>query len=205
MKVWIGVALAAVAEVAAAQIASPQTGNAERGRALLGVTGPSALDLQRMNPLQLQQYLCSNKRLQIQEQLDMQAAGSTGVYNMESLRADEARLCSAAAMDLARQKTEAVLGAPARHDAEVASLQPGQCTAVKPLYPPAAIRMKHEGVSVVRGTLGQGGTMESVEVLTSSGFPDIDKAALHAVRSVNCNAPAGAQVTLPVTFSLHKI
>ncbi len=73
-------------------------------------------------------------------------------------------------------------------------------------YPTAAIRLRHEGVTVVGYRVGEGGQigLSNVWVLTSSGFSELDTAALTAVSQWRLKSnPAGTQASTNVTFSLN--
>ncbi len=77
--------------------ASPQVGNAERGRALLSIYGPTPRDLAAMPPEELAaralKQRCKEVTQEMQDELDMRAAGSKGRYPLSSLRGWEAANC----------------------------------------------------------------------------------------------------------------
>lgn len=52
----------------------------------------------------------------------------------------------------------------------------------KPEYPQLARRWGHEGVAVVRITVGEDGAVLDVDLLRSTGYRELDEAALEAVR-----------------------
>lgn len=75
-------------------------------------------------------------------------------------------------------------------------------------YPPGAIRQRHEGVTVVGYRVDEGGTVGSanVWVVTSSGFTELDAAALAAVSQWRLkSAAAGTQASTNITFSLNAL
>ena len=76
---------------------SPKVGNAQRGRVLLSILGPKPHDAAGISPLQQQELnrrvRCAATRQQIQDQLDFEAAGSSGFYPMAQLRAMEIETC----------------------------------------------------------------------------------------------------------------
>ena len=76
---------------------SPKVGNAQRGRVLLSILGPKPHDAAGISPLQQQELnrrvRCAATRQQIQDQLDFEAAGSSGFYPMVQLRAMETETC----------------------------------------------------------------------------------------------------------------
>jgi TonB family protein len=78
--------------------ASPKAGSKERGRELLAVLGPRPHDAAGITPLQQQELSrrvrCAATRQEIQDELDFEAAGSTGFYPMLQLRALEESSCT---------------------------------------------------------------------------------------------------------------
>lgn len=64
------------------------------GRAILAITGPTAVDVAKMTPQQIQQLRCDDARQMIRTQLDLEAAGSSGYYNMDTLRQNERAACA---------------------------------------------------------------------------------------------------------------
>lgn len=65
----------------------------ERGQAILGITGLTNRDFSNMSPQQKQAYRCNMVRQKIETQKDLEAAGSSGFYNMDNLRQLEAQEC----------------------------------------------------------------------------------------------------------------
>ena len=75
-----------------------------------------------------------------------------------------------------------------------------------PEYPAHERLMKSEGVTQVRITIGPDGAIASAEVVKSSGFPNLDKAALEAVRKWRARREyAGKHGVLPIHFTLQPI
>lgn len=79
----------------------------------------------------------------------------------------------------------------------------------KPVYPPAARRLRLQGTVIVRVTVTTQGKPANVHVVTSSGIPILDQAALAAVKTWSF-VPArrgietvNADVDVPVRFSLN--
>jgi periplasmic protein TonB len=50
-------------------------------------------------------------------------------------------------------------------------------------YPPLAVRLNHEGATTVAIHIGADGSVQSVDVSNSSGFPELDEAAQRCVQS----------------------
>jgi len=78
--------------------ASPRSGSADRGRVLLSILGPRPHDAAGITPLQQaelnRRIRCAATRQEIQDQLDFEAAGSTGFYQLPELRAQEKETCA---------------------------------------------------------------------------------------------------------------
>ena len=79
----------------------------------------------------------------------------------------------------------------------------------KPIYPPAARRLRLQGIVIVRVTVTSEGKPTEVRVATSSGVPILDQAALAAVQTWSF-VPARrgtdavyADVDVPIRFSLN--
>ncbi len=89
---WCGAALAQAPDPA-----SPRAGNGERGRELLTILGPRPAS--GFSPLQQQELMrrvrCAGTRQQIQDELDIEAAGAkSSVYDMAELRMLERENCA---------------------------------------------------------------------------------------------------------------
>jgi protein TonB len=74
----------------------------------------------------------------------------------------------------------------------------------KLLYPPEAIRRGLEGEAVLVLDIAEGGRIAHASVVTTSGHPVLDQAALRAVKQVGALSPmlAGRSILLPVRFRL---
>jgi TonB family protein len=79
-------------------------------------------------------------------------------------------------------------------------------------YPVSAIRNKEEGTAVVKIRMKRDGTVEDTTLEKSSGWADLDQAALAAVQSAGKFTPVADDVfpeqqeftfTLPISFSLN--
>jgi len=75
-----------------------------------------------------------------------------------------------------------------------------------PEYPAHERLMKSEGVTLIRIEIGPDGAVASAEIVRSSGYPNLDKAALAAVRTWHAHREyAGKHGVMPVVFTLHRI
>ncbi|MCX7970011.1 MAG: energy transducer TonB [Negativicutes bacterium] len=75
---------------------------------------------------------------------------------------------------------------------------------VVPDYPRAARRAGRQGTVVLRLHIAGDGTVDTVMVATSSGFGDLDQAAVAAVGQWRFRPAAPCWSTVPVTFSLSS-
>jgi len=79
-----------------------------------------------------------------------------------------------------------------------------------PAYPPEALRQRHEGTVLLAFTIGPDGSPLDIQVARSSGFAELDSAALAAARQWRFRAlgPDGRATTastrVPVRFHLDK-
>lgn len=77
-------------------------------------------------------------------------------------------------------------------------------------YPPQSIRMGHEGVCVLQLTVDQDGSVSDASLVTSSGFRELDNAAIKAARGMRFRPaykegkPEEVAIQKSFTFSLHK-
>jgi TonB family protein len=74
-----------------------------------------------------------------------------------------------------------------------------------PEYPAHERLMKSQGVTHVRIMIGPDGAVSSAEIVRSSGYPNLDKAALDAVRKWRARREyAGKHGVMPVIFTLQR-
>jgi len=79
---------------------------------------------------------------------------------------------------------------------------------IKPSYPPQAIRQHHTGTVILLITVAPDGSVADVKVDKSSGFHELDTAALAAVKKYRFNPTIrnGVKVSglarVPITFNL---
>lgn len=77
-----------------------------------------------------------------------------------------------------------------------------------PAYPPRAQELRQEGISVVRALIDTDGTSRDIRLWRSSGFDQLDRAAIAAVRDWDFeaarigNQPILAWVEIPVHFTI---
>ncbi|MEZ0296372.1 MAG: TonB family protein [Candidatus Methylacidiphilales bacterium] len=71
-----------------------------------------------------------------------------------------------------------------------------------PNYPDAARKANQEGVVVLGGTVSESGSVTSVRIVRSSGFPMLDSAAMNAVSRWRLRTPAPSTFVVPVRFRL---
>jgi protein TonB len=88
--------------------------------------------------------------------------------------------------------------------------QPNYRGSLERFYPPEAIRLRQEGVVVVKAVLDEHGIPQSVEVKQSSGYRLLDEEAVREVKARDFEParmngqPVGATVEVPVNFKLSK-
>lgn len=80
----------------------------------------------------------------------------------------------------------------------------------KPVYPALARRLGEEGTVVLQVRVSAGGLVDSVSVRHTSGYPQLDQAALAAVRqwtftpASSAGRPVAGWVLVPILFSLDE-
>lgn len=82
-------------------------------------------------------------------------------------------------------------------------------SAVDPQYPPSAYRLGVEGIALVGVAVKPDGTVAKTAIVRSAGHPELDRAALEAVRrwlfepARRDGAPVAGAVQVPVRFELR--
>lgn len=77
-------------------------------------------------------------------------------------------------------------------------------------YPAQSIRMRHEGVCVLQLTVDQDGSVSDASLITSTGFRELDNAAIRAARGMRFRPaykdgkPEEVAIEKTFTFSLHR-
>jgi len=78
-----------------------------------------------------------------------------------------------------------------------------------PQYPPQARRLGQQGQVLLRAKVDAQGQVQQVEIVSSSGFPALDRAAQEAVQewqfspALRNNTPIESWVTVPIQFTLN--
>ena len=78
-----------------------------------------------------------------------------------------------------------------------------------PQYPPQARRLNQQGQVLLRVKVDAQGQVQQVEIVSSSGFPALDRAAQEAVQrwqfspALRNNTPIESWVTVPIQFTLN--
>jgi protein TonB len=224
-----GILLAGVCAAQARDPASPTTGNPQRGRDLLAILGPKPHNAAGISPLQQQELnrriRCAATRQEIQDQLDFEAAGSSGFYSLPQLRATESEICmpppevmlpalpppprpSVSAPPSHRSPASPppppphpVYSAPAAPVATVDPHAPSYTPA--PDYPHDEMAAGHEGTVLVQLVMNADGSVKAASVARSSNFPVLDASALTAAKTWRIPAAAGRTIDVPLKFSAH--
>lgn len=146
-----------------------------------GNTSPAGSnDTTKMTPeQQRQQFRCEQTREQIQEQLKRKVTEPSDEANLKSLRESERITCIP----------------PLVSPPPSAATQPAK-------YPPKAVREHHQGVVIVRVELAADGSVTDDSVSQSSGFSELDRSALEAVRGWHFDPHLGLSQRVPVHFNL---
>ena len=82
---------------------------------------------------------------------------------------------------------------------------------MQPKYPPQAVRQHHEGTVILMILVGVDGTPKDIRVDKSSGFHELDRAAMDAARQWKFNPTIrnGQKVEgyarVPVNFNLNQL
>jgi protein TonB len=93
--------------------------------------------------------------------------------------------------------------------AQEAVTRPAQVTFAALRYPPQAVRLRHEGTVTLEVSVDASGSVASMRVAQSSGWPELDREAERSRTTVVISAyrdgrPVDSVVRIPVTFSLNK-
>lgn len=95
--------------------------------------------------------------------------------------------------------------------ADPSIVRPALATKPALVYPPEAIRQRHQGTAMVLLAVDVHGMPRNIRIQRSSGFSELDKAALEAVQhwtfkpELKYGMPTEAEVTIPVSFNLNML
>lgn len=110
------------------------------------------------------------------------------------------------------QPEAAPSGQPLPEATEAAtSLVPLVVSSPAPRYPPTAIRQRHEGTTTLEVTVGQNGSVDEVSILSSSGFRELDIAAIAAAKSwkftpaMSNGHATSTKLSVPINFTLNSL
>lgn len=152
--------------------ASPFVGDAGSEGAMAGNSGQTTTE-------QREQFRCEQTREQIQELLGHKDLQPSDRDSLASLRSAEKVSCLP----------------PLVSPPPSAASHPAQ-------YPMRAMRQQHQGVVIVTADIAADGSVSHDSVYRSSGFSELDRAALDAVHGWHFDASKGTSVRVPVNFSL---
>lgn len=91
---------------------------------------------------------------------------------------------------------------------EISDLSTSLMSGTPPRYPVGSRRKREQGVVVLRVVIAESGRVEDVSVATSSGFPDLDQAALQAIKlwrwapTIRNGAPVRVAGSVVIPFKL---
>ena len=166
-------ALLAVSAVCLGQGAAAQDGKAPQA------ASSTATDIMKMSPQQQQQFRCEQTKEQIQQQLSNKVKSPSDEANLKSLRESERISCAPPLVS-----------------------PPASAAAMPAKYPAQAMRQHHQGVVIVQVELAADGSVTGDSVYQSSGFLDLDRSAMEAVRGWHFDTRLGLSLRVPVRFNL---
>jgi protein TonB len=72
------------------------------------------------------------------------------------------------------------------------------------IYPDAARRAGLEGTVELRFRIGRDGTVEALEVVRSSGHPELDEIAMQTIRRAAPYPIVGGRIRVPLSYHLDR-
>lgn len=90
-------------------------------------------------------------------------------------------------------------------------IRPALATKPPLIYPPEAIRQRHQGTAMVLVVIDVRGMPQDIRIQRSSGFSELDKAAIEAVQhwtfkpELKYGKPTASTVSIPVNFNLNNL
>lgn len=112
------------------------------------------------------------------------------------------RICKSVNVELTKTGLPARSPLSSLHDSGPAPAS-GKCSIPRPSYPINAMRQGKQGVATVAFDIAKDGRTSNLSILSSSGSPDLDHAALAAVSRGRCSMAAGKRMSTTVTFGLQ--
>lgn len=71
-------------------------------------------------------------------------------------------------------------------------------------YPDAARRAGMEGTVELRFRIGGDGTAEGLEIVRSSGFPELDEIAMQTIRRAGPYPAVSGRIRIPLSYRLDR-
>ena len=72
------------------------------------------------------------------------------------------------------------------------------------IYPDAARRAGMEGTVELRFRIGRDGTVEVLEVVRSSGYPELDEIAMQTIRRAAPYPSVSGRIRIPLSYHLDQ-
>lgn len=138
-------------------------------------TGGATADEQR------EQFRCEQTRSQIQDVMKHKPLTQADQESLRSLHRMEATTCIPPLV------------------------QPPPSAAAHPAaYSMQSMRDRHQGVVIVRAEIAADGSVAKDSLYHSSGYSELDRSALEAVKAWHFDDQKGSSVRVPVTFSMGR-
>lgn len=173
-------------------------------RAFYLETGMTPGDWNKLTDAQKEQFAaklhCKQARYRIDEQLTLEHAGHVGFYNWQSLRQIEKRDCGSMAYRLHESPNDKLPDEAAAANSEMMRATHGR---PPPNYPIQALREGHQGTVMVEARITGDGLVTSARVVQSSGFRELDHAAVASAYKWHLDPAGGSVQTWPVKFALN--
>jgi TonB family protein len=81
---------------------------------------------------------------------------------------------------------------------------PASAAAHRPAYSLQSMRARHHGVTIVRVEIAADGSVAADSLYRSSGYSELDRSALDAVKSWQFDQNKGSTVRVPVAFNVGR-
>lgn len=142
---------------------------------------------------------CQEARDQIDEQLALEQAGHVGFYDWHALREVEKSRCGSMSYRLGESQNDTYPAAVAASDSKLMRDTHGR---PPPVYPVDAMRAGHQGTTLIEVQVTDDGVVTDARVVQSSGYRELDRAALESAYKWHLDPAAGSRQTWPVNFAL---